>query len=92
MLVAAGREASESAKQWVYRVLRRAVMTGQFEPGEPVPLSYSGGAFSAGTLLMQPFQTALARSSADFVLRTPIHPPHYGAALYALQLAGAAPR
>lgn len=63
-----------------------------FESGEPVPLSYSGGAFSAGALLMQPFQTALARWSADFVLRTPIHPPHYGAALYALQLAGAAPR
>ena len=63
-----------------------------FEPGEPVPLSYSGGAFSAGALLMQPFQTALARWSEDFVLRTPIHPPHYGAALYALQLAGAAPR
>ncbi|RZZ85413.1 N-acetylglucosamine kinase [Pseudoxanthomonas winnipegensis] len=63
-----------------------------FEPGEPVPLSYSGGAFSAGALLMQPFQAALARWSEDFVLRTPIHPPHYGAALYALQLAGAAPR
>ncbi|RZZ89205.1 N-acetylglucosamine kinase [Pseudoxanthomonas winnipegensis] len=63
-----------------------------FVPDEPVPLSYSGGAFSAGALLMQPFQTALARWSEDFVLRTPIHPPHYGAALYALQLAGAAAR
>lgn len=63
-----------------------------FGPGEPVPLSYSGGAFSAGALLMQPFQAALARCSTDFVLRTPIHSPHYGAALYALRLAGAAPR
>ncbi len=63
-----------------------------FEPGEPVPLSYSGGAFSAGALLMQPFQAALAKCSKDFVLRTPIHSPHYGAALYALRLAGAAPR
>jgi DNA-binding GntR family transcriptional regulator len=39
MLVAAGREASESAKQWVYRVLRRAIMTGQFTPGEPVTIN-----------------------------------------------------
>ncbi|SEM14718.1 BadF-type ATPase [Pseudoxanthomonas sp. GM95] len=58
-----------------------------FQPGETVPLSYSGGAFSAGALLMQPFQAALAKASTDFELRTPIHAPHYGAALYALQLA-----
>lgn len=39
MLVAAGREASESAKQWVYRVLRRAIMTGQFAPRDPVTIN-----------------------------------------------------
>lgn len=62
-----------------------------FEPGETVPLSYSGGAFSAGELLMQPFKAALAQAAPTFELRTPIHAPHYGAALYALRLAGAAP-
>lgn len=39
MLVATGREVSESAKQWVYRVLRRGIMTGQFEPGDPVTIN-----------------------------------------------------
>ncbi|MET1023145.1 MAG: BadF/BadG/BcrA/BcrD ATPase family protein [Pseudoxanthomonas sp.] len=58
-----------------------------FEPGQAVPLSYSGGAFSAGELLMQPFKAALAAASPDFELRLPIHAPHYGAALYAVQLA-----
>jgi N-acetylglucosamine kinase-like BadF-type ATPase len=58
----------------------------RFKPGETVPLSYSGGAFSAGALLMRPFETALKTASADFELRTPLYPPHYGAALYALQL------
>jgi N-acetylglucosamine kinase-like BadF-type ATPase len=61
-----------------------------FDAGEAVPLSYSGGAFSAGALLMQPFRAALTEASPSFALRTPIHAPHYGAALYALRLAGAA--
>jgi len=60
----------------------------RFETGETVPLSYSGGAFSAGEVLMRPFTAALQAASPDFDLRTPLHAPHYGAALYALQLAG----
>lgn len=59
-----------------------------FEHGQTVPLSYSGGAFSAGELLMQPFQSALAATHGGFELRTPLHAPHYGAALYALRTAG----
>lgn len=39
MLVCAGRAASESVKQWVYRVLRHNIMTGGFEPGEPVTIN-----------------------------------------------------
>jgi len=57
-----------------------------FGAGEPVPLSWSGGAFSAGDALMRPFARALHAASPDFVLRTPLHPPHYGAALYARML------
>lgn len=59
-----------------------------FQPGERVPLSWSGGAFSAGEALMQPFSTALNAASADFALQPPLHPPHYGAALYARLLGG----
>ncbi len=58
-----------------------------FQTGETVPLSWSGGAFSAGDVLMHPFTAALRAASPDFELRTPLHAPHYGAALYALQLA-----
>ena len=58
-----------------------------FAEGETVPVSTSGGAFSAGDLLMQPFGTALHAASPLFEIRTPLHEPHYGAALYARQLA-----
>ena len=58
-----------------------------FATGETVPVSTSGGAFSAGELLMQPFTDALHVASPQFQVRTPLHEPHYGAALYARQLA-----
>jgi N-acetylglucosamine kinase-like BadF-type ATPase len=58
-----------------------------FADGEAIPVSYSGGAFSAGELLMQPFADALHTASPAFELRAPLHEPHYGAALYAQRLA-----
>lgn len=58
-----------------------------FPAGSPVPVSYSGGAFTAGALLLEPLRDALADTCADFDLRTPLHPPHMGAALYAIRLA-----
>ncbi|QNH11318.1 BadF/BadG/BcrA/BcrD ATPase family protein [Xanthomonas sp. SI] len=63
-----------------------------FAAGEPVPVSYSGGAFSAGELLMRPLRLALDAAARDFQLRAPLHAPHYGAALYARQLAAIPPR
>jgi N-acetylglucosamine kinase-like BadF-type ATPase len=54
-----------------------------FEPGEAVKLSYSGGAFAAGDVLMQPFRAALGPA---FELRQPLHEPHRGAALLAAKL------
>jgi N-acetylglucosamine kinase-like BadF-type ATPase len=61
-----------------------------FEAGEAVPVSYSGGAFSAGDLLLAPLREALHAASPTFALRAPMHPPHYGAALYAARLGQAA--
>ena len=58
-----------------------------FADDERVAVSYSGGAFSAGDLLMQPFTGALQSASPLFELRTPLHEPHYGAALYARLIA-----
>jgi N-acetylglucosamine kinase-like BadF-type ATPase len=57
-----------------------------FSDGEQVRLSYSGGAFAAGDVLMSPFKQALAAASPSFELRPPVHEPHIGAALYAAKL------
>ena len=57
-----------------------------FAAGETVPLSWSGGAFSAGAVLMAPFEAALMAASPDFALRTPQHAPHYGAAMLARRM------
>ncbi|MET0657859.1 MAG: BadF/BadG/BcrA/BcrD ATPase family protein [Steroidobacteraceae bacterium] len=57
-----------------------------YESGEPVKLSYSGGAFSAGDVLLTPFRNALAAASPAFELCRPLHDPHIGAALYAAKL------
>jgi N-acetylglucosamine kinase-like BadF-type ATPase len=59
-----------------------------FAPDETVRLSYSGGAFSAGDLLITPFREALDAECPAFSLQRPKHEPHYGAALYAAKLAG----
>jgi len=64
-----------------------------FEPGERVGVSWSGGAFSVGERLQAPFIAALAARSPAFELHAPLHPPHLGAALYAIALArGRSPR
>lgn len=57
-----------------------------FADDEIVPLSYSGGAFSAGDLLLDTFRESLRGASPNFELRTPMHEPHYGAAIYAAKL------
>jgi len=58
-----------------------------FEADEPVPVSWSGGAFNAGELLLAPLRDALSAASPHFDMRPPLHVPHYGAALYAALLA-----
>ncbi|MDH5822669.1 BadF/BadG/BcrA/BcrD ATPase family protein [Luteimonas sp. RD2P54] len=94
-LVAQAAQAGDPAALGIYRQaaqelaaiaasLRTAL---EFEPRESVPLSYSGGAFAAGELLLQPFAAALHAASPAFELRRPLHQPHYGAALYARKLA-----
>ena len=54
-----------------------------FEPGEPVPVSYSGGTFKSGAVL-----SAFTRDMTGYELRRPLYEPVVGAALYAAKLAG----
>jgi N-acetylglucosamine kinase-like BadF-type ATPase len=56
--------------------------------GQPVDVSYSGGVFAAGDLVMGPLQAALARRLPGAVLKRPRFGPELGAALHAARLAG----
>ena len=80
----AGRELAEIA------IALRAKLG--YEAGEAARLSYSGGAFSTGDLLLLPFRAALADAGAAFEICRPLYDPHFGAALYAAKLWDAKPR
>lgn len=56
--------------------------------GMTVDVSYSGGVFGSGELILGPLQAALARHLPGAVLRRPRFGPELGAALYAARLAG----
>jgi len=58
-----------------------------YGPGEPVPVSYSGGVFGADQI-RRAFTRALAGRSVDYQVRAPLFSPVLGAALYAARLAG----
>lgn len=60
----------------------------RYEPGETVNLSYSGGVFQGGELILQPFRQQLAAYSPDYRLVKPRYSPAIGAALYAARLSG----
>lgn len=60
----------------------------QYLPGETVNLSYSGGVFQGGELILQPFREQLSAYSSSYRLVTPRHGPAIGAALYAARLSG----
>ncbi len=95
-IVAEAARAGDTASQDIYDraglELARIVIAIRdrlgFMESETVPVSYSGGAFSSGDLLLHPFASALRAASSSFDLRTPCHDPHYGAALYARLLSG----
>jgi N-acetylglucosamine kinase-like BadF-type ATPase len=57
-----------------------------FHPGQAVPVSYSGGVFNAGPLILDPFRSELEGRYGAYELRDPLYPPHIGAAIYAAKL------
>ncbi|MFB8418694.1 N-acetylglucosamine kinase [Streptomyces albidoflavus] len=58
-----------------------------FAPGEPAPVSYSGGVFGSRPVA-DSFRAELARREARFDVRPPLFEPVVGAALYAAHRAG----
>ena len=64
-----------------------------YMPEEPVALSYSGGVFKCGALILEPFQKHLNQfsmmpDSPRYDLRKPLHAPSIGSALYAARRLG----
>ena len=58
----------------------------EFEPGERVPISYSGGVFNAGELILSPLRHHIERYSKTYELKTPMLAPSLGAAIYAARV------
>lgn len=59
-----------------------------YPAGEPVNLSYSGGVFRSGELILAPFRERLAAFSPDYRIVAPRLSPAIGAAIYAARLSG----
>ncbi len=59
-----------------------------FEGHQIIPVSYSGGVFRAGELILHPFRAALDQLCNRYSVRPPLYSPEYGAALYAARTAG----
>ena len=60
----------------------------KFAPDDGVPVSYSGGVFNAGSLILAPLQRHLAKQPYPYRLTTPMFTPVAGAAIRAAKLAG----
>jgi N-acetylglucosamine kinase-like BadF-type ATPase len=58
-----------------------------YQPNESVPLSYSGGVFKAGALIVEPLERHLARHSRSYRLQPPRLTPGGGAVIHAAKLA-----
>jgi N-acetylglucosamine kinase-like BadF-type ATPase len=69
----------------VAEAVRRAL---DFGPDDAVPVSYSGGVFNAGSLILDPLRRQLKERSGSYRLQPPIAGPSAGAAIYAARLAG----
>ncbi len=59
-----------------------------FPPAESVPLSYSGGVFDAGALILEPLRRHLEGLSSSYRLLAPVVRPSGGAAIHAAKLVG----
>jgi N-acetylglucosamine kinase-like BadF-type ATPase len=71
----------------VVEAVRQAL---EFGPNETVPVSYSGGVFNAGELILDPFRRHLEQRSGTYRLQPPLVTPSGGAAIYAAKLAAQA--
>jgi len=74
------------AARELYEIVDSIRRTLQFDTDEIVPVSYSGGVFKAGDLIMTPFEKLLVDKRHNYQLVQPKFSPCVGAALYAANL------
>ena len=85
--VAAIRIFDDAARELaaIVEAVRQAL---EFDPTEPVAVSYSGGVFNAGALILNPLGLHLDGQPGTYHLQAPFVTPSFGAAIYAAKLAG----
>jgi N-acetylglucosamine kinase-like BadF-type ATPase len=94
-LVAAAAQEGDAAANQIFRnaadeladtvgAVRQAL---KFAPDDGVPVSYSGGVFNAGPLILAPLQRRLEEQRYPYRLTAPMFTPVAGAAIYAAKLA-----
>jgi N-acetylglucosamine kinase-like BadF-type ATPase len=59
-----------------------------YESHEKIAISYSGGVFSCGKLILEPFKRHLFHFSTMYDLHEPLYSPSIGSAIYAAKLLG----
>ena len=84
---AAGRVFTEAGQELAAIVdsIRRRL---KYPTGERVNLSWSGGVFQSGELILKPFREQLSSWSPDYRVVTPRYSPAVGAVIYAARLSG----
>lgn len=81
------REILHDACDELAKILDATAGALEYTPGDIVPVSYSGGMFTAPHML-EIFESVLTTRSLQYELRVPLLSPAIGAALYAAKAAG----
>lgn len=71
------------AAQQLANIVQAVASKLAFEPNESIPVSWSGGVFRSGELVVAPFKAKLERANCHYHFIEPIADPALGAALYA---------
>ncbi len=85
---AAGRIFDQAAAELVH-IIDAIAQALEFMHSEIIKISYSGGVFNAGNLILLPFKNQLSGSKYTYEIISPLHTPQVGAALYAIKCAAA---
>jgi N-acetylglucosamine kinase-like BadF-type ATPase len=84
----AARDIFERAGSELATIVQATRTRLEIADAQRLPVSYAGGVFASGPLILAPFCASLNASSAAYLLQPPLLSPVVGAALYASRLHG----